>query len=128
MRLTKHRKDILTILEKNKKPMSAELILSSLPENTMDLSTVYRSLDRLHSAGLISKSVINHTAHYFLSDHEHNHFMICLSCKDMFELDCHIHSMVHHIEDETNFKIIQHDLTFYGYCVECQNNLEGPIS
>lgn len=122
MRLTKYRKEILTILKENKTPMSAELILSSLPENTMDLSTIYRSLDKLHTAGLISKSVINHTAHYFLTNQEHHHFMICLSCKNMFELDCHIHNMVTHVENETKFKIIQHDLTFYGYCVECQSN------
>lgn len=122
MRLTKHRKDILKILEKNKTPMSAELIMASFPENSIDLSTIYRSLDKLHSSGLISKSVIQHTAHYFISNQEHHHFMICLSCKKMFELDCHIHGMVHHIEDETSFKIIQHDLTFYGYCIDCQRN------
>lgn len=122
MRLTKHRKSILSLLENNKSPMSADLIISSFPKQTIDLSTVYRSLDKLHTAGMISKSVIDNTAYYFISDHEHHHFMVCLSCKKMFEIDCHIHNLVDEVESESGFKIIQHDLTFYGYCTNCQIN------
>lgn len=120
MRITKHRKSILSLLEKNKSPMSADLIIDAFPSGLMDLSTVYRSLDKLHTAGMISKSVIDNTAYYFINNHEHHHYMVCLSCKKMFELDCHIHHMVDSVESESGFKIIQHDLTFYGYCNDCQ--------
>lgn len=122
MRLTKHRKSILKLLEKNKMPLSADLIMASFDSGTIDLSTVYRSLNALFSAGMISKSVINNTAYYFLSNKEHHHFMVCLSCEKMFKLNCHINDTVSNIENETGFQIIQHDLTFYGYCPACQAN------
>lgn len=120
MRLTKHRKSILTLLKNNKSPMNAEEIDLSFKKGEIDLSTIYRSLDKLHTAGMISKSVIDNTAYYFISDKEHHHYMVCLTCKQMFELDCHIDNVTTNLESDTGFKIVQHDLTFYGYCQSCQ--------
>jgi|SRR5690554_1253100 len=120
MRLTKHRKSILTLLKNNKSPMNAEEIDLSFKKGEIDLSTIYRSLDKLHTAGMISKSVIDNTAYYFISDKEHHHYMVCLTCKQMFELDCHIDNVTTNLESDTGFKIVQHDLTFYGYCQNCQ--------
>lgn len=120
MRLTKHRKSILTLLKNNKSPMNAEEIDLSFKKGEIDLSTIYRSLDKLHTAGMISKSVIDNTAYYFISDKEHHHYMVCLTCKQMFELHCHIDNVTTNLESDTGFKIVQHDLTFYGYCQNCQ--------
>lgn len=122
MRLTRHRKSILSLLKNNKTPMNADEIMTSFEKGVIDLSTVYRSLNILHSAGMISKSVVNNTSYYFLSNQEHHHFMICLNCEKMFELNCLIGDTVKRLEKESGFQIIQHDLTFYGYCPACQMN------
>ncbi len=127
MKLTTHRKTIISVLRKNKNPMSAENIMNELPSNTMNLSTIYRSLEKLYSMGMISKSLINHSSYFHVNDHDHHHYMICLNCKKMFELDCHIHDMINDIEKNNHYKIIQHDLTFYGYCNKCQKDTLGSV-
>lgn len=122
MKMTKHGTTILNILKTSKTPLSAESLSTLVTKEKMDLSTIYRNLDKLHSAGLISKSVINHTGYYFVSNHDHHHFMICLTCKKVSELDCHIHEFIEEVQAKTDFKVVQHDVTFYGYCSDCQKN------
>ena len=100
--------------------MNAEMILKALPENTMNLSTVYRNLEKLSENGIVSKSIIENTAYYHANDDGHHHYIICTKCKKMSELDCHIGSLSKAIEKSTKFKVLQHDLTFYGICRDCQ--------
>ena len=45
MRMTAQRKQILDILKQANHPLSAEMIMNKLPEDTLNLSTIYRSLD-----------------------------------------------------------------------------------
>ena len=64
MRMTSQRKQILTILDKASKPLSAEMIMEKLPLDALNLSTIYRSLDLFFAEGLISKSFrITHLLH-----------------------------------------------------------------
>lgn len=126
MRMTKHRKAILNLFKSHKPPMNAEMIMEHLihkNEISIDLSTIYRTLDVLYNHGIVSKSIASGTAYYHLNTNEHHHFIICLHCKKMSELDCHIDEELHKIEMQSDFKIIQHDLTFYGYCKDCDSIL-----
>ncbi len=111
MRLTKHRKTVLTVLKENKRPLSAELIYNLLPEGTMDLSTIYRSLDVLYEHNFITKSMLNQTSYYYVNSGKHHHYMICLSCHNMLEVDCHLKDSIHTAEHQ-EFKVVSHDLTF----------------
>ncbi|HHT99446.1 MAG TPA: transcriptional repressor [Acholeplasma sp.] len=121
MRMTKHRKAIFSLLEQYKKPMSAEIINQELPKNAMDLSTIYRTLDVLFDNGLVSKSNIQGTMYYqIIKNHEHHHYVMCLKCKKILEFDCHLEDQIKNFESKLNFQIIEHDLTFYGYCESCK--------
>lgn len=120
MRMTKQRKAVIDLFEDNNQPMSAEMLSCLLPQGTMNLSTVYRILERLYDSGVISKSIIEHTAYYYLNDENHHHFIICTKCKKMLKLDCRLAYMDASIEKETKFKILQHELTYYGLCPNCQ--------
>lgn len=120
MRMTQKRKAVLAILEKTGQPMSAEIIQRTLPEGSMDLSTIYRSLEAFYEAGLISKSTVDGTSYYHLNKKGHHHYIMCLGCKMLVELDCHLDAQIHKIEEQSDFKIVQHDLTFYGYCPTCE--------
>lgn len=122
MRLTKHRKTILSLLKEKKRPLSAELIYQLLPKNTMDLSTIYRNLELLYNKNYLSKSILEQTTYYHYNFSQHHHYMICLNCRKMVEVDCHLSDNLK--VSKNNFKIISHDLTFYGYCENCQTNLK----
>ena len=120
MRLTKNRKVILNLLEKQKRPLSAQLIYDLLPEKTMDLSTIYRGLEKLYEHNILAKSTLNQTAYYYLNKKDHFHYMLCLGCQKMIKLDCYLELFVAELEKTDNLKIVSHDLTFYGYCSNCQ--------
>ncbi len=120
MRMTKQRKQILNIFNENKKPLSAEMIENLLPDEAINLSTIYRTLEKFYDDEIISKSSINHTQYYYLNDHKHHHYMICLNCHKMIEIDCHIHQFEEEVAKAHHFKVTHHDMTLYGYCDECQ--------
>ncbi len=121
MRMTKNRKIVLELLKKHNKPMSAELIYNELGEDTMDLSTIYRSLDVLYNNNYLLKSTLMQTTYYHLNNEKHNHYMLCLECNNLFTVDCHLHNVKKDIELKNDLKIISHNLIFYGYCSKCKN-------
>ncbi|MFA7423041.1 MAG: Fur family transcriptional regulator [Acholeplasmataceae bacterium] len=123
MRMTAQRKQILDILKQANHPLSAEMIMNKLPEDTLNLSTIYRSLDLFFAQEIVSKSYMNHTTYYYLNQREHHHYMICINCQKMYEIDCHIHHIADDIADKHGFKITHHDMTVYGYCKACQASL-----
>lgn len=120
MRMTKQRKMILDLLAKTEQPKSAEMILLELPDHTMNLSTVYRALDTFFIQGLVSKSNMKNTAYYYINKKSHHHYMICLGCQKMYEIDCHLDHIADQVANEHHFKITHHDMTVYGYCEACQ--------
>ncbi len=125
MRMTKQRKQILEILKKANHPLSAEMILHQISEEQMNLSTVYRTLDLFFTEEIVSKSFMNHTTYYYLNQSEHHHYMICIGCQKMYEIDCHINHIADDIARKHEFKITHHDMTVYGYCKSCQSNLQS---
>lgn len=121
MRLTKHRKQILTIFEsENDNLLSAEMIFQKLKDQHIDLSTVYRTLEVFFKEELVCRSIMENTAYYYLTSREHHHFMICLNCHRKFKIKCHFEDIIGGKEALGNFKPTHHDLTIYGYCVSCQ--------
>lgn len=125
MRMTSQRKSILNLLSKTAQPKSAEMIFEELPNHTMNLSTVYRSLDTFFAQGIISKSTMQNTSYYYINQKNHHHYMICLGCQKIYEMDCHLDHIAQDAANEHHFKITHHDMTVYGYCSDCQQkNIE----
>ena len=123
MKMTKQRKEILSIFKENATPLSADMIMDKIADEKLNLSTVYRTLEIFYHEGLISKSTIDHTNYYYLNDKDHHHFMICLNCHQMIEIDCHLHHFEEEVAKANHFKITHHDMTLYGYCDTCQKEL-----
>ncbi|MCF7931802.1 MAG: transcriptional repressor [Acholeplasmataceae bacterium] len=123
MRMTKQRKDILTVLKKSTMPMSADMILQATGNKSMNLSTVYRTLDTFSDEGLISRSTLDNTGYYHLNREHHCHYMICLKCHKMFEIDCHIDLFENNIHDHHDFLVTHHEMTVYGYCSDCRSDM-----
>ncbi len=125
MRFTKSRQLILDVIKKHDEPLSAEMIFNNVEESLINLSTIYRTLDLFFSKGIVARSNIGHTAYYYINDHSHHHYMICLGCNRKFELDCHLDEIAYKKADEHDFEITQHDLTVYGYCSDCKKTKDN---
>ena len=133
LKSTKHRTAILNMLKQSNMPMPAEKIYIQLKEagNSINLSTVYRTLEALTERGLLNKhSIINDSrALYEYNNKVHKHFLVCMGCKKMLTIEhCPLEEYEKILEKETDFIISGHKLDLYGYCADCQKNLREKSS
>lgn len=120
MRMTKQRKAIIDVFEGNpEKALSAEMIYQNVQTDGLNLSTVYRTVDKLIATNLIKKTMFESTAYYYLLKDEHKHFMICIKCQQMIPIGCMLQRFLPEISKENKFQITGHDLTIYGNCEDC---------
>lgn len=121
--MTKQRQQLLHFMQKQKAPLSAEMIYAKQPLGSMNLSTVYRIMDMFLQYHLVEKTFLDNTAYYKLASSKHKHYMVCVKCHKMIEMDCHFHGVADEDALKHHFKITSHDLTVYGYCANCQTQL-----
>lgn len=117
--MTKQRKQLLSFLQSQKTPLSAEMIYANIPMGSMNLSTVYRTLDSFKEHGLVDKTFLDNVAYYKLASKDHKHYMVCIDCHKMYEMDCHFHGLAEEDAIKHHFTVTSHDLTVYGYCESC---------
>lgn len=121
---TKTRKAILDVLEESDGFLSAEEIYLHAKQvhASLNLSTVYRTLDLLKEKDMLVKIMIEDgKARYQIKENEHHHHLICLNCYKKVPLEyCPLQEMEKELKDKTDFEIINHRLELYGLCPECQ--------
>ena len=124
-KMTSQRRDILKVLIENEsKHFSAEELYNAVKEinPNVGLATIYRSLELLHGLGIVQELDFDHNyRRYELSlDDEHHHHLICVKCEKIIEFnDLVLEGFEANLEKEYQFKIIDHQIKFYGYCQEC---------
>ncbi|MGE5578267.1 MAG: Fur family transcriptional regulator [Syntrophothermus sp.] len=125
-RLTPQRELILEILAENSdRHLSAEEIYDLIRRKNPDvgLATVYRTLELLADLKVIQGiNFGDGCARYeFTGDKHHHHHLICLECGEVEEVDDDLlEKLEQSIEDKHHFKIIDHQVKFYGVCQRCQ--------
>lgn len=127
-KITPQRKVIINTFAQNlAKHLSAEdvyqIVKHSHPE--IGLATIYRTLDLLAELQILKKINFGdgRSRYEFCEDEDHHHHhLICLECDQVTEFeDDLLESLETIIKKRNGFKIVDHQLKFYGYCKECQN-------
>ena len=132
-KMTPQRKEILQVFadRSNNKHLSAEEVHEILQAKNFDfgLATVYRNVELLNELGILSKIEFGDgRARYELSStdpqvHNHHH-LICLKCKKVIEFDEDLlDDLEKFISKKADFKIVNHEVKFFGYCSECRNKI-----
>ena len=129
-KMTPARQEILKIFDDRPgQHLSAEDVHDYLREkqSNIGLATVYRSLELLTEIGLLTRLEFGDgRARFEINSenphsHHHHHHLVCLKCRKVFEFgDDLLEPLENDIAEKSGFKIINHDLKFYGYCRECQ--------
>ncbi|BCJ85828.1 ferric iron uptake transcriptional regulator [Effusibacillus dendaii] len=120
---------LLVLLENEEAHLSAEEIFMLVKQKAPDigLATVYRTLDLLSELKIIEKlNFGDGMARYeFRSeDHpHHHHHLICLKCNRLFEIEDLLDTLEEKVEREHKFKIVDHRVSFLGYCENCREDL-----
>ena len=95
-------------------------------QSNIGLATVYRSLELLREVGILTRLEFGDgCSRYEISPQDpkshHHHHLVCLKCRKVFEFgDDLLEPLEADIVQKSGFKIVNHDLKFYGYCWECQ--------
>jgi Fur family ferric uptake transcriptional regulator len=122
---TKNRNIILDILREGEFLTAEEIFLKVRElDKSLNLSTVYRTLNTFEAKGIVIKSNIvqDDKTRFKLNNANHMHYLICLSCNKKIELEnCPIIGYDSFLEESTDFDIVGHKLELYGYCPKCRN-------
>lgn len=99
-----------------------EMVKDKYPE--IGLATVYRTLQLLDELEVVSKINFNDGCNRYelntnTDDHQHHH-LICLECGNVSEVEIDLlDNLEEKIEMESDFRIIDHNVKFFGYCKSC---------
>lgn len=113
MRITKHRQEILDVLDHSENDLSASAIHASLPH--INLATIYRNLESFVEAGTITKLNFGDNEATYEIQHEPHHHAICSKCNKVIHFT---------VNDETlkeefslpHFSISNVEVTLRGTC------------
>ncbi len=133
-KMTPQRKEILQIFidSDEDKHLSAEEVYDLLKQKDFDfgLATVYRNVELLNNLGILNKIEFGDgRTRYELSAsdpqlHQHHH-LICLNCKKIIEFEEDLlENLECKIEKKSGFKILNHEVKFFGYCADCKNKVK----
>ncbi len=88
------------------------------------LATIYRTLNLLKDAGLVTQNMFTDGRSVFELIHpgDHHDHMICLRCGTIkeFENDLIEQTQIQ-VAEKLGFRLTHHRMDLYGYCAECQN-------
>ena len=129
IRITKQRRAILQVIETATKHLDAAQILRKAQkiDDSVDRSTVYRTLRLLKRQGLIDELDLMHVngeGHYYErrmhGDHIH---MACLRCGKISEFVSDVfEKLKKQVEKDCQFHILVSRLEIGGYCPACRKN------
>lgn len=123
LRSTPGRVRVLSVLSKEKHPLSVDRIREKLSES-LDTVTVYRTLEALKAAGLVERTDLQHGhAHYELvAGRPHHHHAICRTCGLIEDIEVP-HQAAPEKDAERAAKkfaaIDAYALEFFGICTRC---------
>ncbi len=122
LKSTKKRRLLLSILQTQNKPITAEELLEqSAAILPMNLSTIYRTLNTFTENGILHKTLRKDGKSYFsLAKHDHTHHLICTVCQKIIPIDsCPLQELEEDLQQKTGFHITGHLLEFSGICADC---------
>lgn len=122
-KITPQRIAIVKILAKSKGHPSVEDIYYQIKEDfpTMSLATVYRNIVLIKSLGEVLELGFPDGSNRYDGKKPYPHpHVICIKCKKIVDpaLDS-LDDLKNEVAAETNFKILNHRLDFFGICSDC---------
>lgn len=91
------------------------------------IATVYRTVQLFHKLGILDQitfddNITRYEVRASNRGHRHHH-LICVNCGKVTEVKIDgLDELEKEIEEQENFKIIDHNLKFIGYCEDCRNH------
>lgn len=96
-----------------------EQVKSDYP--TMSPATVYKTINLFKEMGEVFEIDLKENSRYDGNNpHPHPH-VICINCQKVMDgSDKPVNNLLDKIESDSGYKIVRHQIIFYGYCPDCQ--------
>ena len=125
-KITPQRRAIFKILVNNDTHPNAEAIYQEMKNIMPDISitTVYSTLKELNETGAIDAvhNVGGDSSRYDPNTENHHH-LYCQHCHRIIDLEIDFKDVKLSKKTSLGFKIIKKQITFFGYCSDCQKRL-----
>ncbi|MCF8067334.1 MAG: transcriptional repressor [Desulfobacterales bacterium] len=123
-KITPQRIAIVKILVDSEGHPSVENIHAQIKTDfpTMSLATVYRNIVLIKSLGEVLELGFPDGSNRYDGNKPYPHpHVVCIKCKKIVDPDLDsLDEMKKEVEVETEFKILNHRLDFFGICSDCQ--------
>lgn len=123
LKLTPQRLAIVKILAKSEGHPSVETIHGQIKKDfpTMSLATVYKNILMIKSIGEVLELGFPDGSNRYDGNKPHPHpHVICIRCKKIVDSESDkLDEVKKEIELETDFKILNHRMDFFGICGQC---------
>ena len=123
-KITPQRLAIVKILAKSEGHPSVENIHDRIKKDfpTMSLATVYKNILLIKSLGEVLELGFPDGSNRYDGNKPNPHpHVICIRCKKIVDPDLdNLDEMEKQVESDTNFKILNHRLDFFGICNNCR--------
>jgi Fur family transcriptional regulator, ferric uptake regulator len=124
LRLTPQREIVLKVLHDIDGLTTAEEIFENVNaiNPTLDISTVYRTLDLLEDLGMLSSSDLGdgQRRYELVGVHQPHHYMLCTQCQQLVRIDpAELDELLSHFRQTHGFTVETHSITFRGLCKKC---------
>lgn len=132
-RFTPQRELVLEIMHKVEKPSTADEIFTCVQERvtSVDISTVYRTLELLQEFGLVSaiQGSDRQLRFELLANHEPHVHLVCRSCGKIFGVSMdEVQPLLDQLKMNYGFQPEVNEITLPGLCKDCQEKMvEVPV-
>ncbi len=122
MKATPARVAILAFLERQKKPVTVEQIISGVPD--VEQATAYRTISSLVESHLVRRIELQRDqAYYEIEGEEDHHHIVCTYCGRIedFVWKDEKKSLISAVKQVSVFhEVHRHSLELFGICVKCE--------
>lgn len=120
---TTARSEIISILDKQSKPLDVVAIIDLLRSNSFstDQATVYRILNTFYKKGIVSRIELGEGKYRYELQKDDHHHLICTNCGSIADIeDKFMNKFEKEIKEKKGFLVKSHSLEFFGLCKNCQ--------
>ena len=123
-RITPQRVELIRLIAASEGHPSASQLYNQIKVQfpTMSLATVYKTLDLLKEVGEVLEIGLRDDSHYDGNKPYPHPHLICMKCQKIMdgELDVAVGKIIQEVENNFGFRVVKHQLDFYGLCPDCQ--------
>lgn len=130
LKITPRRLEVMRCLGAQQSYLSAEEVRDLVRPKlgSIGLPTVYRILDELVEAGVITRIFRPDRKQYFFlcANQEHHHHFVCESCRRVEDVDqCGMEGLTSEISRSLGGRVLSHIIQINGVCGDCSGQGGG---